>query len=107
MRHSPGRLAAEQKLCHHGLPHLRPEHEGAARTPAAGEDVMPAPLWEVGCFRCEMHHGPVSRLCLYHQEALLRAVTCEGDEAAAREAEELRRFVEDPLLASMVAARRR
>jgi hypothetical protein len=65
------------------------------------------PLWEMGCFRCELHDGPVPRLCLYHQEALLRAVTCDGQAAAAREAEELRRFVEDPLLASVVAARHR
>jgi hypothetical protein len=67
--------------------------------------MMAAPVWEMGCFRCERHYGPPPRLCLYHQEALLRAVTCEGDEAAAREAEELRRFVEDPLLASVVATR--
>jgi hypothetical protein len=63
------------------------------------------PLWELGAFRCELHQGPAPRLCLYHQDALLRAVTCEGHEAVAREADELKRFVEDPLLASVVAAR--
>jgi hypothetical protein len=65
------------------------------------------PLWEMGCFRCEIQPGPAPRLCLYHQQALLRAVTCRGEDEAVREAEELRRFVEDPLLASVVAARHR
>ncbi len=66
---------------------------------------MAAPVWVMGCFRCEMHEGPIPRLFLYHQGALLRAVTCDGADAAAREAEELRRFIENPLLASVVAAR--
>jgi hypothetical protein len=63
------------------------------------------PVWVMGCFRCEMQGGAIPRLFLFHQEALLRAVTCDGADAAAREAEEMRRFIEDPFLASVVAAR--
>ena len=66
---------------------------------------MVTSMWVLGCFRCELQDGPVARLCLYHQEALLRAVICGGREAAARESEELRRFVQDPLVASRAAAR--
>jgi hypothetical protein len=66
---------------------------------------MATSMWIVGCFRCELQDGPVPRLCLYHREALLRAVICSGREAAARESEEMRRFVQDPLVASRAAAR--
>jgi hypothetical protein len=55
------------------------------------------PIWTMGQFRCELQEGQVARLCLYHQDALLRAVTCEGHASAVREAEEMRAFVEDPL----------
>lgn len=66
---------------------------------------MATRMWVVGRFRCELDDGPVPRLCLYHQEALLRAVICGGREAAARESEELRRFVQDPLTVSAAAVR--
>jgi hypothetical protein len=65
---------------------------------------MATRMWVLGCFRCELQDGPVPRLCLYHQEALLRAVICARD-TAARESEEMRRFVEDPLVASRMAVR--
>jgi hypothetical protein len=67
--------------------------------------IRGATVWVMGCFRCELQAGPAPRVCLYHEDALLRAIACDGDETVEREADALRRFVEDPLVASVIAAR--
>lgn len=66
---------------------------------------MAIPMWVLGRFRCELQDGPVPRLCLYHQEALLRAVICPRDDAP-QASEDMRRFVEDPMVASRMALQR-